>query len=244
MGVHAKDFYYQAAQGVRGTSAVIKFGSNLDIDTLTEPETIWSTGGLYDFPLTAAQLSVTSTSANDTAAGTGARKVVIQGLDENYKEIEEELTLNGLTPVLSTSTKWLRVYRMRVSEAGSGEVNAGSIATAVGSADGAVILAGDGQTQMAVYTVPAGKTAYLKTFSGAVVRGTASSEASLGLYVRKNGVRRLIQEISVGTQGANTYNKEYIIPIKIEEKTDIYVECIEVSANNSAVFSNFSLVLE
>lgn len=244
MGVHAKDFYYQAAQGVRGTSAVVKFGSNLDIDTGSDPETIWSTGGLYDFPLTAAQLSITSTSANDTADGTGARTLVIQGVDEDYKEIEEEITLNGLTPVLSTSNKWLRVYRMFVSSAGSGEVNAGSIATAVGSADGAIILAGDGQTQMAVYTVPAGKTAYLKTFSAALTRSSSSAIASLGLYIRKNGVRRLLQEISVGTQGSNTYNKEYIIPIKIEEKTDIYVECIEVSNNNSSVFSNFSLVLE
>lgn len=243
MSVYGKDFYFQTSRGVRGRKAINKFGSNLDIDTGTDPETVWSQGGLYTFPTVAAQLSVVSTDANDADGDTGARVVCIQGLDENYKEITEEITLNGLTPVNSTATNWFRVYRAWVSEAGSSEGNEGSIVVNVGVVLSAVILPGDGQTQMAIYTVPAGKTAYITDLSGAITRSSASATATLGLYFRKNGVRALKQELVVGTQGINSYNKHYTLPLVAEEKTDIYVNCIEVTSNSSSVFSNFSMVI-
>ena len=40
-------------------------------------------------------LSISSTSSEDAAGGTGARTVVVQGLDENYVPVEEEITVGG-----------------------------------------------------------------------------------------------------------------------------------------------------
>jgi hypothetical protein len=112
---------------VTGLSSITKFGSNLDIDTNSDPETIWSTGGLYQFPSSAGQISIVSSSSDDTSTGTGARTVLVQGLDENYNEVEETFTLNGVSAVTSSSSSWIRAHRAKVLSAGTGEVNAGTI---------------------------------------------------------------------------------------------------------------------
>jgi len=78
----------------------------------------------------ASQLQITSTSANDTAAGTGAQTVYIEGLikvNNAWLEATETFTMNGQTPVVSTITNWFRVNKMWVNTSGSLEQNAGTI---------------------------------------------------------------------------------------------------------------------
>ena len=102
------DYAMLSALGyIRGVTSFRKFGRNNDIDTSTVPEEIWNGGGLRYYPSTAAALNVVSTNANDTAAGTGARTVRVTGLDANWNEISEIVTLNGLTPV-QTVNSYLR----------------------------------------------------------------------------------------------------------------------------------------
>ena len=73
-------------------------------------------------------LYIASTNVNDTALGTGARKVFLQGLDNNWKEQSEEITLNGQTPVATTKTNWLRINKMFVSQVDTnGTTNLGDI---------------------------------------------------------------------------------------------------------------------
>lgn len=71
----------------------------------------------YPTPLTAITLEVVSDSANDTALGTGARSVTVQGLDINWNEIEQTVPTNGLTPV-PLPIDMLRVYRWWVESSG------------------------------------------------------------------------------------------------------------------------------
>lgn len=62
---------------------------------------------VYSSQITASngtRLQVVSNNANDTAAGTGIRKILISYLDANLDRYSEELTLNGTTPVLTTRT--------------------------------------------------------------------------------------------------------------------------------------------
>ena len=66
--------------------AIFKFGFNPDVDDSLE--TVWAEGGLYGYIETATVLKVSSSSANDTSAGTGARTVTLSGLDADYAEIE------------------------------------------------------------------------------------------------------------------------------------------------------------
>ena len=57
--------------------------------------------------------SFTSSSANDTALGTGARTIMITGIDENYLSQSEVVEMNGGTTV-TTTNDWLGVNRVIV----------------------------------------------------------------------------------------------------------------------------------
>lgn len=78
-------------------------------------------------PIPGVQMSIASTSANDAAAGTGARTIVIEYLDGNLDYSFELITLNGTTPVntVATDIRWVQV--MHVATAGTGEKAAGQI---------------------------------------------------------------------------------------------------------------------
>jgi hypothetical protein len=232
---------------VGGASIVYKFGSNFDVDTTTVPEDIWANGGLYQFPTDVATLGVASTSANDDGdpAGTGAHKILISGLDANYNEVDVEVILNGTTTVNTTQT-FRRVNRAYILEAGSSEYNEGIISirhNGTGTYTVATIPAIDGQTQQTIYTVPAGKTAYIEQFSGSVVRKN-SGVATLDLWLRDpiNLTRRLQNSITASISGTSTVLKKFPY-IPISEKTDIYIRCPYVSVIDLAVFANYSLLL-
>ena len=221
-----------------------KYGSNTDIDTTTDPETIWSAGGLYAFLSSAGTVAVVSSDANDDDGDTGARTISIEGLDANYDQITETVTLNGTGSVNTTThTDWLRVNRAYVVSAGSSEKNEGIITMSVGGTTVATIPAEKGQTQMAIYTVPNGYNAYITNLFGAIVKGTgAATNADVQFYSRKNNVIRLQQEISLDSTGTSEFNKTYAIPLAFEEKTDIYAEAL-VGANNTSIFVNFGIII-
>lgn len=101
-------FYLLVSQGkIPGMSIVQKFGRNTDVDSGTLPEDMWGGSSTYTgFPVggNAERLAFVSTSADDAEAGTGARTVTIIGLDGNWNQQTETVTLNGLTTVYSTGT--------------------------------------------------------------------------------------------------------------------------------------------
>ena len=233
---YPRDFYFQASSGeISGLESVNKFGSNSDIDTGSVPETVWSTGGLYVFPTTSGSISVVSSSANDAAAGTGARTIVVEGLDENYREITETFTMDGINPVNSSLwNNWLRVYRAFVTIAGTGEVNAGDI----------TIPTDLGQTQMVVFTIPEDKKGYIVSITGSILRSGSNRSADIALYQRVNGVIRKTYEFNIETTGSTTFTKNFKTPLVFNEKTDIYVNVVNVSTNNTAVFASFNVILQ
>ena len=90
---------------ILGTTNIHKFGRNPNVGGA--PETIWEQGGVYTYLTVASTVYVYGADAQDGADGTGARTVTVQGLDANYNEIEETLTVDG---AVSTQS-FLRVYR-------------------------------------------------------------------------------------------------------------------------------------
>jgi hypothetical protein len=107
-------------------------------------------------------IELRSTSANDTAAGTGAQAVVLIYLDENYAQITSPpIFLNGTTFVTGP-IDFFRLNRILVIAVGSTGRNEGTIeAYANSQADlqGAVQVYADGvgmgQSADSYYTVPA-----------------------------------------------------------------------------------------
>ena len=79
-------------------------------------------------PTVARTMICASTSALDTTGGTGARSVLIIGLDNGYNEISEVVAMNGVTATTATTLEFLRINFLYVlGDAGSLKTNQGNI---------------------------------------------------------------------------------------------------------------------
>lgn len=240
-------FELQVSRGlIAGHRVVHVFGYNFDVDT-TEA-TVWPYTGKITHPAAAIQMSVSSSSASDAAAGTGARTVLIQGLDTDYREISETVTLNGQTAVTTTSA-FLRVNYMRVMTAGSSQSAAGDIYIGSGVVTAGVpatvynlIKFDYNNTITAHYTIPAGYTGYVMQglFSAGQSGGTAPVRGRL-LTTDINGIRHTAAVTTVNN-GVADYAFEY--PVAIPEKTDVEATAVGVSQNNEASAMFIILLVE
>lgn len=193
------------------TSHINKFGfTGTDANGTA---TVWdgnAISAVYPYPVAAP---VTVTSSNGVADN--GKIVRVQGLDAGYNELSEELEVGGAP----SATPFLRVFRASMVDAS----NTGIISMSQGATVAAQILAGNGQTLMAVYTVPAGKTGFIYKFQGSIDK--ANVGVKFKVYCRlpdDNGVFRLIGQW--GTQGGNSVNYDYPVPLMIPEKGDIRVD--------------------
>jgi hypothetical protein len=165
------DYALNVSKGlVPGTTGVNKFGTNLTVGTSFED--IWIQGGTWTKLPAATTLDVSSSNANDTVAGSGAQRLTIEGLDANYAELSETVDMNGQTPVVTTGV-FLFVNRTYVARGGSGFTNEGDLYVAddstahssgvpvTAASIQSKIVATQGQSQQAIYTLPANKTGYI-----------------------------------------------------------------------------------
>ena len=160
------DFYYRYKQINNLVDPVNKFGLNANATT---GAAVWDGNSDYTFPSSAVSLEVVSTSADDTATsggGTGARTILVSGLDANYKQQTEMVSLNG-TGAVAMQNQFLRVNRAYVLTAGTSAGQAGDIlirGTGGGTTYAKItytfaLQSGNqttqfNQTNQAVYTVP------------------------------------------------------------------------------------------
>ena len=233
-------FYLQVARNqISFHKSNFKFGFNPDVDDSLE--TVWAQGGLYSYLASASVLKVSSSSTADTSAGTGARTVQLFGLDTNYDEINETVTLNGQTAV-NTTKEYLRINRMVVRSAGTGTQNAGviyagtgTVTTGVPANKYATIAIGDNQTVMALWTVPRGYTAYLLQTDITVATTQNNKYCTVHLVSRPDGEVFQIKDKFVKSE--SSVHQAYTIPLKFEEKTDIEVRAIGDSAGADIAIS-------
>ena len=228
----SEPFELQVARGqISYHTVLFKYGYNPNIINVNE--TIWDAGGIYAYPASALAMTVTSASGA-TDAGV---KVTLSGLDANYLNQTEEVTLNASGTFTTTNT-YLRVSRAFVSGATS---PAGNITITNGGTTYAQITSGENQTLMAVYTVPAGKTLYIN--QGTATHGTDTSGAYMTIRFmtrESGGVFRTRTKIDV-TGGEILFPFTY--PIRLEEKTDLEVRAICNKNQINAVSATFEGVL-
>lgn len=174
--VRPTDYHYEVALGKRqGVTTWNKFGYNDDIDIGTE--TIWSNGGLFSRMTSADTLSVSSTNTADGVAGSGARSIIVYGVDQNFASKTEVVTLNG-TGVVATTGQWYGVNRAAIYLAGSGISNVGNInllATSAASTQ-AVIPAEAGTTQHSFYFVQADHIALMDWLYFSMVKNAGGTQ--------------------------------------------------------------------
>jgi len=207
-------------------SGIHKYGFNADIDT--SYELVWEKGGAVTLPTGAGTASINS------ASGNSGCKIMIEGLDENYAEVTEELTLDASGDATST-TLFLRINR--AFNSGSTDLS-GDVDIVVGGNTIAFVSSGHQNTLQMVYTVPAGKTAYLIQLTG----GVSEKEKNVEMRVRgkaESGVYRTRDYIAFQT---SFFHKGYQIPVKFTEKTDIQVDAKCVG--NASISASFDIILE
>ena len=226
--------------------AIHKFGRNTDIDTGSTPEDIWGGGGVYTgFDATSAEaLTVVSDNAADNGTGTGARTILLKGLDENYDEIEELVTLTGLTPTAITTKLFIRMADATVKTVGSGGKNAGSL-TVTNNISGivfAVMPVGGNQTHIACHTIPANKTGYVIQWGASIIGFSGSiRDGDIFVEVREFGSGFAVKTLTTVVERSN-FDVILSCPIELPAKSDIRLTCGRVSGNDTTIVGTYDIV--
>lgn len=167
-----------------GLTADAVSGFNPDIDS-TLFEDVWVPGGVRTWLTSPDTLQAVSTDVNDTAAGTGARTLILVGLDVNGIRIEEEVTMNGTTLTAATSQSFFRLNDAFVSSVGTyGANNTGQITVQTsGGIVQSALRAGYGRQENSHVTTPANRRSIAYRFTVAV---DATKPARLRIKVRFN----------------------------------------------------------
>jgi len=234
---YIEDDYLNIARGqVKGASHVHKFGAvpALSINTTG---TIWDISDTL-YPWSALDTPAIVNIERNNASDEG-KTVIVQGLDGDYNFVEDSITISG-TDTLGT-VLFKRVNRAYVINDGSN--NVGIIDIEAGAAGGTTVArinVGKGQTLMSVYTVPAGKNAYL-------IQGTATcqdgADATGDMFVRYFGETtfRVGHSFEVSGDGGQ-YFYRFGVPLKIPQKSDIDVRAF-VRSNNARLTAAYDIVL-
>lgn len=248
---------YAATIGaVPGAARIAMLGNNPSIDTATQPEDVWSGAELGTLngidhrfiprpQNSAVSMEVVSSSANDAAAGTGARTVTIAYLDALYAAQTVTLTLNGTTPV-ALPVPVMRVNSLRVATSGTfGGSNIGNLSVRLAGGLGATfsyLRAGNGLARTSLYTVPAGQTFDIYSMVLGVNRADTQDRWATFALCIQNSVGNLIKGIELPASTATPYRQENIdVPsVVVPATSDVWWRCEAVSQNSTNVTAAYA----
>lgn len=243
------DYGIAAKRGfLDGVTTINKFGNNPDIDNSAVFETIWNGGNTYTgFNATGAEkVRVSSTNTADTAAGAGARTIEIFGLDANFVEQNETITMDGTSSGVQSVNSYIRLNRAIVRTAGSSNSNQANVtikpSTTVANIF-CVMPAGYNETMICAYTVPADKVGFMTDWF-ATVSGRVSANSAVRFIVRPEGETFQVKE-EIGLRGAGNsiQHRNYTIPKgPFNAKTDIKVEA-NSDTQDTNISAGFDLIM-
>jgi hypothetical protein len=237
---------------VSGSTLLHKFGDAPDFDISDGFVTIWdgaNDGGInamaYTYSATADITQVSSSNAADST------ETEVQGLDSSYELTNQTVTLNGQNAVL-LPTPLIRVFRAK-NENGtvflgdiyistSGATLSSGVPTVVTEVR-AVTRAEHQQTLMAIYTIPAGKTGYMRDWFVSASGAKKNSAHQIHLAARKfGGVFQTKHVSSIQTDGTSYIQHKYQEPEVFAEKTDIEMHA-NTDSDQAGIAAGFDIVL-
>lgn len=183
-------------------------------------------------------------------SGTGAAVAhIVLGVEEDGTEHTEFIILNGLTNV-ATLNSYFRITRMHIHGVGSNGVNVGII-KATADTDATVtaqINANNGQTLMAFYHVPMGKTGYMTAVHASMNRPDKISDAMADISIRTrlwgNGTDgNIVKGYANVSIGGGFFFKNFNPYSKISQGTDIWIRCESVTDNDTDISAGFDIIL-
>lgn len=250
-GSQSADWFTRVSQGdFPGYSSVHKFGRNDAVPSASwEMVDIRSSSSAFIDSASVVRIAAGG-NVNDTAAGTNAREVTVQGLDAEGNSIEEAIATNGSSVSSDTSASFFRVHRAWVSSCGAySATNAGSITveTSQPSPDTLIVIDADyGQSEHAIYTVPTGKKALVHSVFVTIDSGKS---ASVRMRYRKNSLDTTAPVNAVRTFASWT---GLDVPVPnvpqspwgpFDELTDIWAEAQGTGGAGAAVTVDFEMIL-
>ena len=244
--VRPSNYNSEVALGLRQGSALWnKFGYNADVGTSEEVVASW--GGTFSPMTTARTLSIVSTDGNDiTSTGTGARNVVVYGIDANRMSQTVVVQMNGTTPVVTTET-WLGINRIAIGLSGTGQINAGTI-TATATTDltiQAQIPVGEGTSQQCIFFTQADHQALAEWVTVNVVRFGSGTEPVVTVkgwvYSAISNSRYEVFRMNVDTSLQNTSELAPPIPFPIGASSCFWLEAVSTRVTTE-ISARFSLI--
>jgi len=241
-GVHLAGIPGQAITGNIGTTNArgVSFsgaGSISGGTTSTDYASIWPYSEQYPWGAAPGVVSVMSDSDDDTALGTGARGVVLEGVDSELRPLVEVVLLDGTTPVL-TAGSFTRLHMMTVVDSGSGARNAGTITGTVSGDILSVIRPSVSRQEQATWTIPStwGNGAILGQTT-IFVGEPQNTVVDFTLQIRPLGSNTWIQALSssVHSQAPLIVGSE--TPFVFSPGMDLEFVATRSTRNNAAVFA-------
>lgn len=239
------DWKLNVASGTAsGYKVMNKFGRNPDIDNNGSFETLWNGGQTYagHNATNAEPVKVWSNSTNDVG-----REVHIFGLDADWNEILETITITGTTEGTAaiSTLSFIRMDEANSDVGGSESINSGLIT--VQQATSGIVFAkipvGYNTTMVACYSIPAGKTGWIQDY-GVFLSGKISGISEVRLVIREFGKQfRVVSEVSILGSGLSGLTNTYLFYRgPIPEKADIQI-IANSDTQNLGVAGSFTVLL-
>lgn len=234
---------------ITGVGQINKFGAAPSGVQVTATD-IWSradatpTQQIWIAPTVARIHAIVSTSASDDGdpVGVGARTIRVYGLTSwDTAETSEVVTLNG-TGAVDTANAYVIIHRMKVLTCGASGPNVGTI-SATAAVDGtvtAVILPGDGQTEMAIYGVPSTQTLILTRWGVGIDKASpTATTCDFELRVNENPNVQLLaflrkDDMAVQSTGNQWQERTYGNPVAFPGPCIVKVQATASAADTDA----------
>jgi hypothetical protein len=227
----------QVARGlVTGASVVNVYGYQAALPNSSGATyyPVWENTTAYTYPASATTMLLWSSSGSDTNVS-----VLINGLDASYNLLSETLVLTNGTTGVTTANSYLRINGIQITGSVNavGTINLGNAGKTIQYAE---ITAGNGKSQMMVYTVPNGYTFYLTRSNAysSLTGNTALNYSNYRVYTQSSAglVQILLQAPFV-----STYQTLRVAPRAYTQKTDIQWQ---IAGNPSSGTSSVGIGVE
>jgi len=219
------------------TDTILKFGKNESVGAGAY-EDIWFTGGTEALLTSGETMDIVSSSGDDDSAGTGIQTLTIHGLDDNYSIIKETITMDGVTPV-TTTTEFLRVYRAFGETAGTEGANVGTItitASTAASVHGTLEI-GRNQTQKTQFTIPASFFGLLLNLH---VSALKNDQYVVDIRLREEGA---VENTLFSFQGIEVVpDINFTIPFLLPPKSNMRVCAISTGGGGASINAFYQLL--
>lgn len=165
MGVDVGFLHQIMAGNIPGHTYRNVRGHSHSVGTVDQEISALNTLGFGNWPSAAAGVVIVSDDAQDNAAGTGARSIIIRGLDDvggEWVAATATVIPTGVTPTAATAQTFIRINEIEVVTAGSGLTNAGVITASISGADIMEIYEDHSTAEAGRFTIASGEEGHFQ----------------------------------------------------------------------------------